>query len=86
MTLGKFGTTAPREGTSCVWGVGKKASAKLRQDVVKYEQRKRRFLWFINGLAKHSSAGRGWGGGGAMGHSQVQVSILCLLYQRLTAS
>lgn len=60
--MGKFGTNAPREGTSCVWGVGKKASAKLRKNVVKCEQRKRRFLWLLNGLAKHSSVRRGWGG------------------------
>lgn len=61
--MGKFGTNAPREGTSCVWGVGKKASVKLRQNVVKYEQRKRRFLWLLKGLAKHSAVRRGGGWG-----------------------
>lgn len=53
----------PREGPSCLWW-GKKASAKLRQNVVKYEQRKRRMLWLLNDLAQHSSVQKaGWGYG-----------------------
>lgn len=79
--MGRFGTNAPREGTWCVWGVGKKASAKFRQNVVKYEQRKRRILWLLNDVAKQFYSE---GMGGAMGNSK--VSILCLLYQRPTLS
>lgn len=47
-----------------VCGGGEKASTKLRQNVVKYEQRKRRILWLLNGLAKQfSSEGGVWGYG-----------------------
>lgn len=46
---------------------GKKASAKLRQNVVKYEQWKRRILWLLNDLAQLFSSE---GVGGAMGNSK----------------
>lgn len=59
--MGKFGTNASKEGTSCVSDVRKKASAKLKQKVVKYELRKSRILWLLNDLATVQFRRRGWG-------------------------